>query len=273
MQFEMWSIWHILYMISPFIIFYIFYILSKKWTDKTKDIVGCILGSISILILVVRNIDIYVRSGWGVEVIPLQVCHIGSLVAGVALIFKKKWLLLTSFCFNLIPAFLAMLFADALANYDTLWKIRPQTYVWGHIFIVVCALYGIFMYRPKFEKKHVFQSLVFVGILAIVAIICNSLFRKLFDWEPNYFYIFNYKGTPLKFLYQVVPASIYGWFEINWFYTLILLAVFVGVFIGMYFLAKQIVKILEYNIMKPRNNKTPNSLLLRIKRRANADKR
>ena len=242
MQFKMWSIWHILYIMSPFIMFYILYILSKKWSNKTKNIVGYILGGISILILVVRNLDIYVRTGWDVEVIPLQVCHVGSLVAGLALIFKKKWLLLTTFCFNMIPAFLAMVFADSLANYDTLWKIRPQTYVWGHIFIVVCALYGIFTCRPKFEKKDFYQSLVLVGVIAILAIICNSLFRTLWLWEPNYFYLFNYKGTPLKFLYQVVPSSVYGWFEINWFYTLTLLAVFVGVFIGMYFLAKWIVK-------------------------------
>ncbi len=246
MKFVLWSIWHFLYMGSPFIMFYIIYILSKKWSDKTKDIVGYILGGISILILIVRNIDIYARSGWGVEVIPLQVCHIGSLVAGLSLILKKKWLILTSFCFNMIPAFLAMVFADSLANYDTLWKIRPQAYVWGHIFIVICALYGILVYRSRFKKKDLYLSLAFAGIMAILAIVCNSLFRALFDWEPNYFYLFNYKGTPLKFLYQAFPSSVYGWFEINWFYTLVLLFVFICVFIGLYFVAKLITeKLLE----------------------------
>lgn len=242
MKFELWSIWHILYMLSPFIIFFIIYALLRKRSDKIKNIVGYILGGISILILVVRNIDIYVRSGWGVEVIPLQVCHIGSLIAGLALILKKKWLILTSFCFNMIPAILAMVFADSLANYDTLWKIRPQTYVWGHMLIVICALYGILMYRSMFKKKDLFLSLGFVGSVAFVAIICNSLFRELLGWEPNYFYLFNYKGTPLKFLYQALPTSVYGWFEINWFYTIVLLLVFVCVFIGLYFIAKLINK-------------------------------
>ncbi|MBQ4509240.1 MAG: YwaF family protein [Clostridia bacterium] len=194
----------------------------------------------SVSILIIRNIDIFVRSGWGVEVIPLQVCHIGSLITGFALIFKKKWLILTSFCFNMIPAILAMVFANSLANYDTLLSIRPQAYVWGHIFIVVCALYGIFMFCLRFEKKDLLFSIGFIGSLSFVAIICNSLFRVLFDWEPNYFYLFNYKGTPLKFLYNALPTSVYGWFEINWFYTLVLLAVFVGVFIGLYFVAKLI---------------------------------
>ncbi|MBO5736611.1 MAG: YwaF family protein, partial [Clostridia bacterium] len=155
---------------------------------------------------------------------------------------KKKWLILTAFCFHLIPAFLAMLFADALQGYDTLLKIRPQTYVWGHIFIIVCAFYGVFIHKPKLEKKDLFQSLIFVGYMAVAAIVCNSLFRELLAWEPNYFYLYDYTGTPLKFLYNALPASVYGWFAINWFYVIVLLAVFVGVFIGLYFLAKFLVK-------------------------------
>ena len=242
MTFTLWSFGHFLYMLSPFIIFLVIYFLVRDKSQKVKDIIGYVLGGISIFILVIRNIDIFVRSGWDLEVIPLQVCHIGSLVAGLCLIFKRKWLILTAFCFNLIPAFLAMVFADSLANYDTLLKIRPQTYIWGHIFIIVCALYAITVFRPNFSKKDLYKSLIFVGAMAVVAIVCNSLFRKLFSWEPNYFYLFHYKGTPLKFLYEVFSPSIYGWFEINWFYVLSLLAVFIGVFIATYFLAKFIVK-------------------------------
>lgn len=237
MTFEMWSIWHILYMVSPFILFAIIYFSVRNRSDKTKNIVGFILGIISILILVVRNVDIYIRSGWDLEVIPLQVCHIGSLIAGLALIFKKKWLIITAFCFNAIPAFLAMVFASALANYDTLLKIRPQTYIWGHIFIIVCALYGILVYLPKLTKKDLIHSIYFVSIMAVIAIVCNSLFRELFNWKPNYFYLFDYKGTPLKFLYKVLPSSSYGWFTINWFYVIVLLLFFLLVFVFMYYVA------------------------------------
>ena len=63
----------------------------------------------------------------------------------------------------MIPAFLAMVFADSLANYDTLLKIRPQTYIWGHIFIIVCALYAILIYKPKLQKKDLFNSIIFLS--------------------------------------------------------------------------------------------------------------
>ena len=242
MTFELWSFGHYLYLLSPFIIFALIYFLINKRSQKAKKIVGIVLGSISIFILVIRNVDIMIRSGIDLEIIPLQVCHIGSIITGFALIFRKKWLLLTSFCFNLIPAFLAMIFASSLANYDTLLKIRPQTYIWGHIFIIVCALYGIFIFKPKFTKKDLICSIIFIASASIVAIICNSAFRTLFGWEPNYFYLYDYSGTPLKFLYKILPTSTYGWFAINWFYTLTLFIVFIGVFIGLYFLAKFLIK-------------------------------
>ena len=247
MNFDLWSIWHILYILSPFLIFASIYFLIRNRSAKTKDILGYVLGGISVFILVIRNVDIFIRNGWDLEVVPLQVCHIGSVVAGLALIFKNNWLKLTAFCFHLIPAFLAMLFADALEGYDTLLKIRPQTYIWGHIFIIVCALYGVFIHRPKLTKKDLYQSLIFVGCMAVAAIVCNSLFRELLAWEPNYFYLYDYTGTPLKFLYNALPTSTYGWFSINWFYVIVLLTVFVGVFIGFYFLAKVLIAKMSEN--------------------------
>lgn len=243
MKFELWSVWHILYIISPFIAFGMIYLLVSKRSERVKNTVGILLGAVSVLILIVRNVDIFLRSGWDVEVIPLQVCHIGSLIAGLALIFKKKWLIATSFCFNMLPAILAMVFASSLANYETLLRIRPQTYVWGHFFIVVCALYGIFILLPKLTRRDLLYSVGFVGTMSVAAIICNSLFRVTLGWEPNYFYLYNYKGTPLKFLYEVFPTSQYGWFSINWFYTVTLFAFFIAVFIGLFFVAGLIVKV------------------------------
>ena len=237
----MWSLVHILYILSPFVIFALLYWLTRNSSYKVKYIVGITIGALSIICLVVRNIDIFIRSGMNAEVIPLQVCHIGSIIVGFSLILRKKWLILVSFCFNMIPAILAMVFADSLANYDTILKIRPQTYIWGHILIVVGALYGVIIYKNNFDKKDLFKSIVFVGICLVTAILCNNFFRIWFGWEPNYFYLFNYDGTPLKFLYTVLPTSRYGGFEINWFYTLSLIAVFVVVYLLLYLLLKRIV--------------------------------
>lgn len=238
MVFKLWSVWHFLYLVSPFILFLGIYFLVRKRSEKVKYIVGAVMGALSIAIIITRNVDIYIRNGWDFEIIPLQVCHLGSIVVGLALLTKNKCLIVTSFCFHLIPALLAMLFADALANYDTILKIRAQAYIWGHIFIVVGALYGVFVFKPKCTRRDLLYALLLVTIFAVAAVVCNSAFRALLSWEPNYFYLFDYSGTPLKFLYNFAPTSTYGWLTINWVYTLTLLAVFIGVFVAFFFLMR-----------------------------------
>lgn len=54
MKFEMWSIWHFLYLLSPFVIFFAFYFLLRNKSDKVKNIVGYVLGGISVSILIIR---------------------------------------------------------------------------------------------------------------------------------------------------------------------------------------------------------------------------
>ena len=100
----------------------------------------------------------------------------------------------------------------------------------------------MFVLLPRLSKRDLIVSLSFVGGMAFVAVICNSAFRALLGWTPNYFYLYDYKGTPLKFLYQVLPTSNYGWFSINWFYILVLLLFFVAVFIALYYIGNLIVK-------------------------------
>ena len=58
-----------------------------------------------------------------------------------------------------------MVFANSLVNYDTLLAVRPQTYVWGHIFIVICALYEIIVFKPNFRKKDLIISIIFIKII------------------------------------------------------------------------------------------------------------
>ena len=64
MRFEMWSIWHILYILSPFIIMPILYFSLRNKSYKTRYIVGVVIGVISLAILITRNINIYLTNGF-----------------------------------------------------------------------------------------------------------------------------------------------------------------------------------------------------------------
>ena len=52
---------------------------------------------------------------------------------------------------------------------------------------------------PLFDSKAQNALRKFLASCLFVAIMCNNLFRLWFNWQPNYFYLHNYKGTPLKF--------------------------------------------------------------------------
>ena len=125
MKFEMWSTLHIVYILSPIILSLIFYFALRKTSPKVKYIIGIIIGIINIGILLTRNINLFLEIGWDNEVIPLQVCHLGNIIVGIGLISKNKECLIIGFCFNLIPAYGSIIYADSLVNYQSILKTSP----------------------------------------------------------------------------------------------------------------------------------------------------
>lgn len=80
MRFEMWSVWHYLLMLAPALFMTALYFLLRKRSDKTRYIVGVVIGTISLGILLLRNIDIFLSEGFCPGIIPLQVCHFGNIM-------------------------------------------------------------------------------------------------------------------------------------------------------------------------------------------------
>jgi len=54
----------------------------------------------------------------------------------------------------------------------------------------------------------------------------------------NYFYIFNSHGIPFEMFYDLGEMHYYGWFSLNYVYTLIIIAIGVTGMTGFYFLQK-----------------------------------
>lgn len=233
MKFDMWGIEHFLYLLSPFIILGILYLILRNKSYKIRYITGVIIGIISLLILVIRNIDIYVRNGFDPELIPLQVCHIGNIFVFISLVFRSKIATSVAWTLNLFAAYCAMIFADSLANYDSILCIRAQAYVWGHIFIVVGAIYAVMFKIVRIDLKSFISGVAVLFVLLIPAIILNSYFNDVMGESINYFYMYDYKGTPLKFLY-IGNRSQYGWFTINWTYSILLFLAFVVILFLIY---------------------------------------
>lgn len=263
MKFEMWSVWHYLLIIAPAVIIAALYLPLRKKSYKTKYIVGVVIGLISLGILLLRNIDIYVRTGFTPDIIPLQVCHFGNIMVFVALVFRSKTAASVAWCLNLIAAFGSLIFADALEGYATILAIRPQTYIWGHILIVVGALYAVIMKIVRIDLKSFFIGVAVLFALLIPSIILNSYFNDVCGMDCNYFYIYNSEGAPFGFLYIGERAQ-YGWFTINWIYTILVVVIAFAVMFGIYNIQKLL-------YLKDKDYKTCN-IFTALKKRKTADK-
>ncbi len=239
MKFEMWSMLHYLYILSPAIIITILFFVLRNRSEKTKYIVGAILGSISLLVLLIRNIDIANNmTSFSGEIIPLQVCHFGNIMGFIALVFRSKIAGCVLWNLNLIGAFASLVVADSLANYGSFWEIRAQAYFWGHLLIVLCALYMVVFKIVKFDKKSFLISLGALAVTLIPVFILNPYFRNILGQGINYFYIFDSKGIPFEFLYNDAFTLTYGWFEINVVYSISLIVIGIAVMTGFYYLEK-----------------------------------
>jgi uncharacterized membrane protein YwaF len=250
MQFQMWSVWHILYILSPILILGALHFLLKNKTEKTKYIVGVIIGVISLSIITTRNIDILVRNGFDPQTIPLQVCHFGNIMVFLALVFKNKTLAALAFCLNMPFAFSSLIEAQSLANYTNFFSIRAQAYFWGHLFIVVGAVYPVLLGTIRFTLKHVLRAIVVTLMIFVVAMLMNILFNGLGHTSINYFYAFDSSGVPfgmfegllapLQIMFKNSSEVFVVW---DWFYTFCIMLVGIVAFALMYWFSKPIYKL------------------------------
>ncbi len=237
MQFQMWSFWHYLYILSPAIIMVPLYFILRNKSYKTKYIIGIVIGVLSLSVLIIRNIDIFVRNGFDPQIIPLQVCHFGNIMVFISLVFRSKIATSVLWCLNLLAAFSSLIVADSLAGYSNFFSIRAQAYFWGHLLIVVGALYAVIMKIVRIDFKSFLYGIGVIVLLLIPSIILNSYFNDVLGKNINYFYIYNSNGVPFEFLYIGERAQ-YGWFTINWFYTISLIVIFAVLLYGIYNIQK-----------------------------------
>jgi hypothetical protein len=210
-------------MISPFIIAYILYITTKNKSETYKRNTGIILSAIAVLLLILRNIEIFVIGGYAfnMELVPLQICHFANFVLLFAFIKKNNTLFGLAFLFNLPLAYLSLVFADGLENYSTIINFRGQAYIWGHMLIVIITLYAYLSGFVKVDLKRYISVAKLVTFLYILSAFVNNIFRIFLNAPSNYFYTEHpEKGTPLEFFYSLGKVTNIGGFEINIMYMI-----------------------------------------------------
>lgn len=251
MKFEMWSFGHFLYILSPFIILTALYFLLRDKDEKLKYWVGVAIGIVSLTVIAWRNIDITINNGFDPQAIPLQVCHFGNIIVFLALVLKNKTLAAIGFTFNFPFALASLIEAEALAGYGSIWEVRAQAYIWGHLFIVLGAVYPVLLNTIRFKLKHVLKGMVVVAIIFVVAMLMNILLNGL-GWNMNYFYAFDSGGVPFKMFENLAPKlEIYNkigtelFVAWDWMYTFMVTLLGAATFFIMYYASRPLYKLAQ----------------------------
>lgn len=200
MTFRMWSFFHFIFIISPFVLAILLYIYTKNLKAETNRKIGIIFSIICIVLLLLRNIEIYINKGYiEPELFPFQICHFANFILLFAFLFKNKTMYTIAFCFNLPFAFLSILFANSLANYQTIISFRGAAYIFGHLLIVAIGLWAYFVDLVQIDMKSLSKGMVFLSVLFVLSVPLNNLFNSIMPGFSNYFYSLKPEGgTPLE---------------------------------------------------------------------------
>lgn len=213
-MFKMWSAFHYLFILSPFIFTVIFHFAFRKLNQDKKRLVGIVLSVLAVVILLLRNGEIFIKSGYKLdpEIIPLQICHFANFVLLFAFWKKSDVLFVLAFCLNLPAALISIVFANSLENYSTLVSFRAQAYLWGHMLIVSITLWALFNDFIHIGKKSLIKTLIVMAAIYLLAIPVNTIMEALSDEKSNYFYaLYPEEETPLETFYEMSePVTILG---------------------------------------------------------------
>lgn len=241
MTFTMWSFSHYLFILSPILFAFLFIFLTKGKTREEKRQFGVYLSWIAIIILVLRNAEIFVKNGFqfDFELVPLQICHFANFVLLFAFIKDSKPLFAFALLLNLPAALMSIVFANSLTHYSTIVTFRGFAYIFGHILIVSTTLYAYALGFIELNKKVLFQTFKIVFSLYLLSLVLNNLFRIFLSEESNFFYTFKpEEGTPLEMFFEFGKNISIGPFLVNPIYLLLTGITGMIVMLFVYFITK-----------------------------------
>lgn len=244
--FEMWSLFHILFLLAPVVLTIILYFSLRNKSPKTQRIVGIILSVVAVIDLGLRNVEIFIQGANQLQpdIIPLQICHLAAFIMLFAFLLRSRVMFAIAFCFNLPFAAMSIIFADGLAHMATVISFRGLAYLLGHTLIVGTTVWALLSKQFVINKKAHHLSMIIILVYYFATIPINNLFTRLMpDFISNYAYSMRPEiGTPMEMFYGWGEPVVFLGMEINFVYLSLMFVLGVVA----YFLFYGIYKWFEY---------------------------
>jgi uncharacterized membrane protein YwaF len=260
MHFEMYTLPHYFFMISPVIITCVIIKVMTGKSFEKQHLVGKVIAVILIIFLVIRNINNFFMGHVVSDLIPLQLCHLSAwLIIPGAIFTRNRYLSLIAITLSLPAGYISLVFAEPLVHYNSLFEVSAMCYVILHGMIVVGALYLMFIYRPKINFNDFLKSFANLVVYFFITIIINNLFIS-HDVPSFYFYsAIPEPGTPLETFYNWgTNYHVFG-LTINPIYNLLVISIATAIMLSIY----TIYNIIQKNVGTNHRSKRLNNNLNR----------
>lgn len=188
---------HIHALILWFIISFIILILPiiKKGIEK-----GWYTKALGYILIFSKIFDIYFRIVFEHQechtTLPLNLCNIAILIAGVYFITKKN-ILFNLVYFFFTGAILAILLPDLNPYYN---KLYIYVFIGTHVLEIMSVIYAFIHLNARVTKKGLYTALILYLLLTFIALFINS---KL---GTNYMYVSDYIISAVNF---IKPLKLY----------------------------------------------------------------
>ncbi|VWL85472.1 TMEM164-related integral membrane acyltransferase [Oceanivirga miroungae] len=174
-----------------------------KGLEKTRYTVY--LGYLIILVKIADSIYRYVYENESIiETMPLNLCNIAVLIAGVYFITKKNILINIVYFFSL-GAVLAILL-PGIGSYNT--KMYPYFFMAAHMMELIALVYAFIWLNAKITKKGLITSITLYLVLSVLVKIFDNLTGMNFMYLNDYIIPFMSVIKPI-ILYDVVLISLF----------------------------------------------------------------
>lgn len=272
LYFKSFSLWHFIafgVLIGATIGIYFF--LRKK--DKQLQSEFLIAIAITLLIQYHSKASIIMSDGYGpaktiFDCMPLYICNIGTYVASLSVILKKRVLYAISFFVHAAGALIVFCYTGRveLSQFGIFCGYSALYFCLSHLLLFMLCVLPTALGHYKFKIKDCIIPLIYYCLVIVIAAISSAAITSAsmnfsydgYTLSPSEWILPNYSFTqqnPLPIELFKVPFKIFN-YEFNLLYLIILYIVYVGLFwgfIGGYYLFLEIRKKVLLKNLKQKN--------------------
>lgn len=184
-QFHMWDLTHLL-TIAVIILVLITVFSCRKQLTLYRHPIRITMGWLLIVSRLSLDIWYITTDQWMVETsLPLELCSIASLLAGVMLLTKSKLLFEILYFIGISGAIMAIATPDLGYGFP---QYRYLQFFMDHILLIIAPLIMIWLYHYKLTWQSIVKSFLFLNGLAASVYLINQLL------SANYMFLLEKPG-------------------------------------------------------------------------------